>query len=178
MVGFEPTTSPLSVECSNRAELHSPIVYYSVKGFLLGWLPPLLFLGVYVLYSRMVLMDFVLYMLRGLCVFVLCVFSTCFVYAVEPALRITEIMYDAEGGDEGKEFVEVVNVGSEVVDMTTVQFFERDDRPTAPAALLYNIKVVLFCSREKLLSLWQNQNSSCSSIHLMEFCLIPETLHC
>ena len=136
MVGFEPTTSPLSVECSNQAELHSPIVYYSVKGFFVGLATPFFFLGVYVLCSRMVLMDFVLHMLRALCVFVLCVFSACFVYAADPALSITEIMYDAEGGDEGKEFVEVVNVGSEAIDMTSVQFFERDDRPDRPGGSL------------------------------------------
>ena len=50
------------------------------------------------------------------------------VYAEGPIVRITEIMYNAEGRDEGKEFVEIVNTGPGEIDMTTVQFFERSDR--------------------------------------------------
>lgn len=53
-----------------------------------------------------------------------------FVYASEPMVRITEILYDAEGRDNGKEYVEVVNIGPGEIDMTTVKFFERDDRST------------------------------------------------
>ena len=49
-------------------------------------------------------------------------------YATEPSVRITEIMYNAEGADEGKEYVEIINAGPGSVDMTTVRFFERDDR--------------------------------------------------
>ena len=55
---------------------------------------------------------------------------------VDPTLRITEIMYDAEGGDTGKEFVEVMNTGSEDIDMTRVKFFERNDRPDRPGGSL------------------------------------------
>lgn len=84
-------------------------------------------------------MVFALYILRVLCVagvLLACVYSACFVYAAEPSLRITEIMYDAEGSDDGKEFVEVVNDGSEAVDMTQVKFFERNDRPDRPGRSL------------------------------------------
>lgn len=84
-------------------------------------------------------MLFIVYLLRVLCVvvaFVACFFSACFVYAADPALRITEIMYDADGADEGKEFVEVVNSGSVAIDMTTVKFFERNDRPDRPGGSL------------------------------------------
>ena len=52
------------------------------------------------------------------------------VYAAEPMVRITEILYDAEGRDNGKEYVEVVNTGPGEIDMTAVKFFERDDRST------------------------------------------------
>ena len=69
-------------------------------------------------------------------VLLLCVFPACFVYAANPTLRITEIMYDAEGGDTGKEFVEVMNTGSEDIDMTRVKFFERNDRPDRPGGSL------------------------------------------
>ncbi|MCY4577214.1 MAG: lamin tail domain-containing protein [Candidatus Kaiserbacteria bacterium] len=76
-------------------------------------------------------MIFVLHYVRFFCVvsvFVVSVFSSCFVYATESTLRITEIMYDAEGSDTGKEFVEVINGGSEAVAITAVTFFERNDR--------------------------------------------------
>ena len=57
------------------------------------------------------------------------VFVSCFsfVYAAEPAVRITEIFYDADGSDVGKEYVEVVNAGPGEIDMTTVKFSERPD---------------------------------------------------
>ena len=57
------------------------------------------------------------------------VLTTLSVSTVEPSVRITEILYDAEGSDAGKEYVEIANVGSQEVDMTTVKFFERSDRP-------------------------------------------------
>ena len=47
------------------------------------------------------------------------------VYAAGPIVRITEILYNAEGLDEGKEYVEVINIGPGQIDMTTVKFFER-----------------------------------------------------
>ena len=87
----------------------------------------------------MVLMFSVVYILRALCllgVFLVCIFSVCFVHAADLSLGITEIMYDAEGGDDGKEFVEVVNTGSRAIDMTSVKFFERNDRPDRPGASL------------------------------------------
>ena len=43
-------------------------------------------------------------------------------------IRITEIMYDAEGNDKGREYVEVINSGPGQIDMATVTFFERSDR--------------------------------------------------
>ena len=98
-----------------------------------------LFFGVCVLCSRIVLMTSVLSVLRFLCVsgvFMACVFSVGVVYAAESVLSITEIMYDAVGGDEGKEFVEVVNTGSGEIDMTKVKFFERNDRPDRPGGSL------------------------------------------
>ena len=59
---------------------------------------------------------------------VVCLLFSSFVHAAESSVRITEIMYDAEGKDEGKEFIEVINVGPGAIDMTTVDFFERADR--------------------------------------------------
>lgn len=41
-------------------------------------------------------------------------------------VEITEIMYDVEGKDLGREWVEVLNTGSEVVDMTGWKFFEAE----------------------------------------------------
>ncbi len=122
----------------------------------------------------------VLYTLRVLCVlsvFMVCVFSTCFVYATESVLSITEIMYDAEGGDDGKEFVEVLNTGSEEIDMTTVKFFERNDRPDRPGGSLASGQGGVVCDRGRSRLLWQNRISFCSIIRLMGLCLIPEILH-
>ena len=78
--------------------------------------------------SIMNIMIFIPYRLWILCllsIFTAGIFFTHSSYATEPAVRITEIMYNAEGRDDNKEFVEVINAGSEVIDMTTVQFFER-----------------------------------------------------
>ena len=45
-------------------------------------------------------------------------------YADSQSLRITEFMYDAKGADPGKEYVEVINTGSESIDMAAVTFTE------------------------------------------------------
>lgn len=60
-----------------------------------------------------------------------------------PSLRITEIMYDAEGGDEGKEYVEVINTGPGAIDMTTVKFFERKERETGRTIAAHQGSTVL-----------------------------------
>jgi len=39
---------------------------------------------------------------------------------------INEIMYDLEGSDSGREWIEVVNTGNESVDISTWRFFEND----------------------------------------------------
>jgi len=44
----------------------------------------------------------------------------------QASLTINEIMYDLEGSDEGKEWVEVYNSGSEIIDLSTYKFFEGD----------------------------------------------------
>ena len=62
-----------------------------------------------------------------LCGVVLCIFPFVSVYAAESSVRITEILYNAEGADTGKEYVEVINVGPGQIDMATVKFFERND---------------------------------------------------
>lgn len=41
-------------------------------------------------------------------------------------IRISEIFYDAEGSDEGLEWVEIYNAGEEFVDITQWHFFEND----------------------------------------------------
>ncbi len=60
-----------------------------------------------------------------------------------PSLRITEIMYDAEGGDEGKEYVEVINTGPGTIDMTTVKFFEREERENGRSIAAHQGSTVL-----------------------------------
>ena len=74
-----------------------------------------------------------------------------------PSLRITEIMYDAEGGDEGKEYVEVKNTGPGTIDMTTVKFFEREERETD--GLSQRIRAAQCCSREVSQLSSRNRNS-------------------
>ena len=71
------------------------------------------------------------------------VHTTVFANSPEPSLRITEIMYNAEGNDEGKEFVEVINTGPGTIDMTTVKFFEREDRETGRAITAHQGSAVL-----------------------------------
>ena len=41
-------------------------------------------------------------------------------------VRITEVMYNAEGADEGKEYVEIINTGPGVIDAKTLIFFEHN----------------------------------------------------
>ena len=67
-------------------------------------------------------------MLLLVSVYITSILFTHIAHATEPTVRITEIMYNAEGSDEGKEFVEIINDGTEEIDMTTVTFFERNDR--------------------------------------------------
>ena len=68
---------------------------------------------------------FFLWTVLLLCGFFLFTFSSFFVFAAESVVRITEILYNADGADTGKEYVEIINTGPGQIDMTTVKFFER-----------------------------------------------------
>lgn len=48
------------------------------------------------------------------------------VFAQSPNLRITEVMYDAEGSDSGKEYIEVFNTGPEDIVMTDIVLSEHE----------------------------------------------------
>ena len=66
------------------------------------------------------------YILFGLLLlFAVPILATRTVYA---DVIITEIMYDPEGGDSGREWVEIMNDGSVAVDMQHFRFFEADTR--------------------------------------------------
>lgn len=42
------------------------------------------------------------------------------------SVRVTEIMYDLEGADSGREWVEIENTGSTAIDLSTYKFFDKD----------------------------------------------------
>lgn len=42
------------------------------------------------------------------------------------SVRVTEIMYDLEGADSGREWVEIENTGSTALDLATYKFFDKD----------------------------------------------------
>ncbi len=44
------------------------------------------------------------------------------------AIEINEIMYDLSGADDGREWVEIINTGSETVDLDGWKFFEADTK--------------------------------------------------
>ena len=44
--------------------------------------------------------------------------------AAEPNLRITEFMYNAEGSDKGKEYIEIINAGPGEVSVSDIKFSE------------------------------------------------------
>ncbi|MDE0243580.1 MAG: lamin tail domain-containing protein [Candidatus Kaiserbacteria bacterium] len=48
--------------------------------------------------------------------------------AVFASVRITEIMYNAPGGDDGREYVVVQNVGSSAISLTDFRFSSRSDK--------------------------------------------------
>ena len=122
MVGLEPTTSPLSVECSNQLS-YIRMVCIIAKGAVFCLRKHCVFQCSTM--RSMCIRERYMYMVLLVCSAVLFVFVSVSVYAAGPTVRITEILYNAEGLDEGKEYVEVVNVGPGKVDMTTVKFFER-----------------------------------------------------
>ena len=57
--------------------------------------------------------------------FIICI-SVCFTATAEAQIRITEIFYNAEGSDAGKEFIEIKNTGNDI-DISTLRL-QIDDK--------------------------------------------------
>ena len=61
----------------------------------------------------------------SVCIFSVVVCALPFsVGAAEPNLRITEFMYNAEGSDKGKEYIEIINAGPGEVSVSDIKFSE------------------------------------------------------
>ena len=58
-------------------------------------------------------------------VFIVCIFFTWTSFA-NAQIVITEIMYNPEGSDEGREWVEIYNNGTEPIDLTRWKLLEND----------------------------------------------------
>ncbi|MBX4211071.1 lamin tail domain-containing protein [Candidatus Parcubacteria bacterium] len=81
-------------------------------------------------------------------------------FSVFANVRISEIMYDVSGSDSGREWVEVLNDGSESIDLTSWKFFEANTNHGLTAVGEKNIPVggyaIIVEDKEKFLVDWSN----------------------